>query len=105
MGMTERVRPQTTRSATARVPKVTITGKTYTLVGDWPRSQSSAQTAQTAVDLTIDVVCAVRVISLGVTMLFPAALIVARKINPRSSARYANFVSYAFEQTNGSGLV
>jgi hypothetical protein len=102
MGMTERVRPQTTRSATARVPKVTITGKTYTLVGDWPRSQSSAQTA---VDLTIDVVCAVRVISLGVTMLFPAALIAARKINPRSSARYANFVSYAFEQTNGSGLV
>jgi hypothetical protein len=51
--MTERVRPQTTRSATARGPKVTITGKTYTLVGDWPRSQSSAQTA---VDLTIDVV-------------------------------------------------
>jgi hypothetical protein len=40
MGMPERVRPQATGSATARDLTLTITGATYTLVGDRPLSQS-----------------------------------------------------------------
>jgi hypothetical protein len=35
-GMTERVRPAGDSFGNGRHLKVTITGETYTLVGDWP---------------------------------------------------------------------
>ena len=44
-GMTERVRPQATGSAAACDLKVAVTGATYTLVGDWPLSQSPERRA------------------------------------------------------------